>query len=94
MNERSRQKIYNFYEIFNDFNRIRILINLNSTEKTLEEISKETGLKEAIVLTQLSYMNSYRIISQIESENKILFKISDKIMVKIVNDIIKYINKV
>ena len=92
MNEISTQKLYSFYEIFNDFNRIRILICLNNKEMTISTISKMTKLNVTIVFSQLEYLSNYKIVKKIKDKNKITYKICDKYMVKVIDSIIKYIN--
>ena len=53
MSEITIQKIYSFYEIFNDFNRIRILVCLNNEEMTIDKISKITKLNDTLIYSQL-----------------------------------------
>lgn len=92
MNEITTQKIYNFYEIFNDFNRIRILVCLNNEEMTIDKISKITKLNDTLIYSQLEYLRGYKIIQKIKDENEITYKICDKYILKIIDIIIKYIN--
>lgn len=96
MNDGSIQRIYRFYEVINDFNRIRILICLDNEERTIEDISQITGLSIPIVSSQLAYLYSYGIVLKNENEDdeyKSLYKIKDKTMIRIVDNIIKYTNK-
>jgi len=93
MSDGSIQKMYQFYEIFNDFNRIRILICLNDEEKSVRQITRYTGLNKTIVLSQLEYLFNCKIILQNKKEKTDKYKIADKSMLKIINDIIKHINK-
>lgn len=89
MDKGSIQKMYRFYEIFSDFNRIRILNCIADKEKTLEEIADEINLKQPVVLSQLDYLSSYKIVKQEVYENKIIFKIEDKTILKIISQISK-----
>ena len=91
MNEISVEKIYNLYEIFNDFNRIRILVCLDGEEMTIGKISKITKLNVTTISSQLEYLRCYKIVKKIKTENEITFKICDKYMLKIIDSIIKYI---
>lgn len=92
MSEVSVQKIYSFYEIFNDFNRIRILVCLNSEEMTIGKISKITKLNATTISSQLEYLRGYKIVIKVKYENKITYKICDKYMLKVIDSIIKYIS--
>lgn len=92
MNEITTQQIYNFYEIFNDFNRIRILVCLHNEEMTIDKISKITKLNDTLIYTQLEYLRGYNIIKKITDENEITYKICDKYMLKVIDSIIKYIS--
>lgn len=92
MNEISMQKLYSFYEIFNDFNRIRILICLNNKEMTVSKLSKITKLNVTTIFSQLEYLCNYKTVKKIKDENKITYKICDKYMVKVIDSVIKYIN--
>ncbi len=91
MNAISVQKIYSFYEIFNDFNRIRILVCLNNGEMTISKISRITKLNATTISSQLEYLRGYKIIKKMKDENKITYKICDKYMLKVIDSIIKYI---
>ena len=84
MNKINAQKMYTFYEIINDFNRIRILVCLNSEEMTVDKISKITNLNVTTISSQLAYLRNY--------ENEITYKICDKYMLKIIDSIIKFIS--
>lgn len=92
MNKINAQKLYNFYEIFNDFNRIRILVCLNSEEMTVDKISKITNLNVTTISSQLAYLRGYKIVKKINYENEITYKICDKYMLKIIDSIIKFIS--
>ena len=91
MSEITIQKIYSFYEIFNDFNRIRILVCLNNEEMTIDKISKITKLNDTLIYSQLEYLRCYKIIKKIKDENEITYKICDKYMLRVIDSIIKYI---
>ena len=93
MNEITIQKMYKFYEIFNDFNRIRILVCLNNEEMTIDKISKITKLNDTLIYTQLEYLRGYKIIKNIKDENEMRYKIYDKYMLKVIDSIIKYIDR-
>lgn len=93
MNEITIQKIYNFYEIFNDFNRIRILVCLNNEEMTIDKISEITKLNYTLIYSQLEYLRGYKIIKNIKDENEMRYKIYDKYMLKVIDSIIKYIDR-
>lgn len=92
MNKINAQKMYTFYEIINDFNRIRILVCLNSEEMTVDKISKITNLNVTTISSQLAYLRGYKIVKKINYENEITYKICDKYMLKIIDSIIKYIS--
>ena len=91
MKKEGKINLYNFYEIFNDFNRVRILINLNDKEKSIDAITLETGLNETIVFSQLQFLILNNVI--IENKKTSLYKVKNKNMVKIIGNIIKYIEK-
>ena len=93
MNEITIHKIYKFYEIFNDFNRIRILVCLNNEEMTIDKISKITKLNDTLISSQLEYLRGYKIIKNIKDENEMRYKIYDKYMLKVIDSIIKYIDR-
>lgn len=92
MNKINAQKMYTFYEIINDFNRIRILVCLNSEEMTVDKISKITNLNVTTISYQLAYLRDYKIVKKINYENEITYKICDKYILKIIDSIIKYIS--
>ena len=92
MNKINAQKMYTFYEIINDFNRIRILVCLNSEEMTVDKISKITNLNVTTISSQLAYLRDYKIVKKINYENEITYKICDKYILKIIDSIIKYIS--
>ena len=71
MNKINAQKMYTFYEIINDFNRIRILVCLNNEEMTINKISKITKLNDTLIYSQLEYLRGYKIIKKIKDENEI-----------------------
>ena len=92
MNKINAQKMYTFYEIINDFNRIRILVCLNSEEMTVDKISKITNLNVTTISSQIAYLRGYKIVKKINYENEITYKICDKYMLKIIDSIIKFIS--
>lgn len=92
MNEISVKKLFSFYDIFNDFNRIRILVCLNGEEMAVDKISKITELKVTTITSQLEYLCGYKIVKKIKDGNKIKYKICDKYMLKVIDSIIKFIS--
>ena len=93
MKNANKINLYNFYEIFNDFNRVRILINLKDKEKSIADISLETGLNKTIVFSQLQFLILNNAIIENKNKKTTLYKIKNKNMIKIINDIVKYIEK-
>ena len=79
-------KIYNLYEIFNDFNRVRVLVTMYNNSYTCNEITTNSNLKSIIVKHELDFLLKKKIISKIDNK----YIISDKKFNKIINQIINY----
>lgn len=91
MCDNSIRSVYNLYELFNDFNRIRILLYLNKEEKTLEDISSSLNLNKMTVMLHIEYLKSYNIVAELTNKKKTSYKIMDMGFLKIVNDMLNYI---
>ncbi len=82
--------IYNLYEIFNDFNRLRILIAIYDRECTIEDISNRINLNSISIIHQLEFLIERKVVSKLEVDNTIKYKISNRKFNKIVNQIVNY----
>ena len=83
-------KLYNLYEIFNDFNRLRIIVAMYNGEYTSDDLSNVIGMNSISVIHQLEFLISKKVISKIELDNTIKYKISDKRFDRIISQIINY----
>lgn len=83
-------KLYNLYEIFNDFNRLRIIVAMYNGEYTSDDLSNVIGMNSISVIHQLEFLVSKKVISKIELDNTIKYKISDKRFDRIISQIINY----
>lgn len=83
-------KIYNLYEIFMDFNRLRILVAIYGNECTSEELSDSINLNTISIMHQLEFLINKKVIAKLEIDDTIKYKISDKKFNKIINQIINY----
>lgn len=93
MGSERESKIYELYEIFNDYNRISILLNLYNEELTVQEIVKRTKLKHTIVFNNLEYLYQRKVLKKIEIANKVTYKISDKTLNKLIGKMTDYVKK-
>lgn len=84
-------KIYNLYEIFNDFNRLRILIAMYNLEYTSGDLSNIVGMSQISIMHQLEFLVDKRVVSKSKSGDTIKYKISDKKFNKIVSQITNYL---
>ena len=82
--------IYNLYEIFNDFNFLRILIAIYDRECTIEDISNRINLNSISIIHQLEFLIERKVVSKLEVDNTIKYKISNRKFNKIVNQIVNY----
>ena len=84
-------KIYNLYEIFRDFNRLRILVAIYEKECTIKELSYSVNLNIISITHQLEFLISKKVVTKLEVEDITKYKLSDKRFNKIINQIINYI---
>ena len=80
-------KIYNLYEIFNDFNRLRMLIIIYNNSYTYDEIISNTSIKSIIVKHELDFLIKKEIVKEVNDK----YIICDRMFNKIVAQIITYI---
>lgn len=83
-------KIYNLYEIFNDFNRLRILVIMYNNECTCDDIVSITNLSLVSIMHQLEFLVSKKVVTKLEVDGDIKYKISDKKFNRIVYQIVNY----
>lgn len=82
-------KIYQLYDIFNDFNRLSILMQLYNDELTIEEINKRTNIKNIVIFHQLEYLCNKKVV--VKTDDK--YKIADKTLNKLIGKMINYVSK-
>lgn len=92
VSERQR-KVYELYELFNDYNRITILLNLYNEEITVDDLVLKTNLNYAIVLNNIEYLCSSKVLKKKEIDEKSLYEISDKTLNKLIGKMLKYVEK-
>lgn len=83
-------KIYNLYEVFKDFNRLRIVLAMYGGEYTNADLSNLVGMNSILVMHQLEFLISKKIISKFEIDNIIKYRISDRKFNKIVSQMVNY----
>ena len=84
-------KIYNLYEIFRDFNRLRILVAIYEKECTIKELSDSVNLNIISITHQLEFLIGKKVVTKLEVDDITKYKLSDKRFNKIINQIINYI---
>ena len=82
-------RVYDLHEIFNDINRMIILIYLYDKMSSGREISKNTGISLTIVNHHLEYLRDRKVIKK---DNN-LYNICDKYINKIIMHIKNYVIK-
>ena len=93
MNEVKIRKIYQLHDLFNDFNRLYILIELYKNELSVDEINEKTNIKPIVVFHELEFLVTKKIVEKIEIQDDIKYKISDKVLEKFIGNIKNYVEK-
>ena len=93
MEEVDTVKLFNYYEIIKDFNRLRIIFCIYDKLLTIEQISKETKLSNISIKHQLEYLISKDIIKKEEIKKEVYYKIKNKELIKIIDNDKKFINE-
>lgn len=93
MNEVKMHRVYKLYDIFNDFNRLSILIQLYNEELSIDEISERTNIKNIVIFHQLEYLISKKVVSKKEIDEIEKYEISDKTLSKLIGKMITYVTK-
>ena len=88
-----QRKIYELYEIFNDYNRITILLNLYDSEITIEELVDKTKLNYAVVFNNIEYLCSSKVLRKKVTDEKAVYKINDKSLNRLIGKILNYVEK-
>ena len=86
-------KTYELYEIFNDYNRLLILLNLYDEELSVEDLIARINLKKAIIYNQLEYLTSCKVLRKNVIDEINYYKIQDKALNKLVGSMITYVKK-
>ena len=93
MEVKGKEGAFELYEIFKDYNRILILINLYDNEYTIEELTSITGLSSVLVQHQLEYLKQLRIVTSREENKKKLYKISTRTFKILIGNMLRFIEK-
>lgn len=86
-------KIYQLYDIFNDFNRLSILMQLYDEELTINEINERTNIKNIVIFHQLEYLCNKKVVLKKVINNEEKYKIADKTLNKLIGKMINYVTK-
>ena len=93
MNDVKLHKIYQLYDLFKDFNRLSILLELYDNELSVDEINKNINIESIVIFHQLEYLITKRVVGKYEIDGIVKYKITDKTLNKFIGKMRNYVIK-
>ena len=93
MEEERVNRIYKLYDLFNDFNRVYILIELYNNELTVEELNERTNIKNIVIFHQLEYLINKKVVKKKVIDEIEKYSIVDKTLNKVISNMKNYVIK-
>lgn len=82
-----------FFRVFGDSTRIRILYSLLEREKCVQELSNELELTQSAVSHQLQTLRSNRLVKYRRSGKTVYYSLSDDHIFSIINQGLEHISE-
>lgn len=93
MNNMDLQKSANFFRLFGNENRLRILMALFSEAKTVSQIVDLTDLSQSLVSQQLKLLKSSAVLSSEKSGKTVIYRISDHHILHLMQDVFDHLTE-
>lgn len=90
------QDIYNlseFFKVFGDPTRIKILCSLYRGEKCVQDISEDIGLSQSAVSHQLKILRDLRLVKFSRSGKSVIYSLDDNHIFSIITQGIQHIGE-
>lgn len=93
MNVINFEKSANFFRLFGNENRLRILMTLFFEEKTVSQIVELTNLSQSLVSQQLKLLKSSAVLSSEKSGKTVIYRISDEHILHLMQDVFDHLTE-
>ena len=93
MDDTLMNNLADFFKVFGDSSRIKILYSLINCEKCVLDISEEIGLSQSAVSHQLQLLRSNRLVRYRREGKSVLYSLDDNHIFSIINQGIEHIEE-
>ncbi|MEN3043361.1 MAG: metalloregulator ArsR/SmtB family transcription factor [Fervidobacterium sp.] len=79
-----------FFSLFSDPTRLKIIICLKESEQSVSELSKNLGISQSAVSHQLRILRQGRVVRYRKVGKKVLYSLDDEHVVRIIDQAIEH----
>ena len=83
----------NFFKIFADDTRLKILLTINEKEISVGDIVKSVGISQSAVSHQLKILRDHRIVKTKKVGKSVFYSLDDNHIIAIIKDGFEHINE-